>query len=168
MYLKNCLFIHLLCICLLGLLGAVKINDTGKLRIIMDGNQIDTNRRYGKSNYTVLHEAARNGNYSICEIIIKHGASLNVVNDDNNSPLHLAIANGSMDVYKLLIYRGADVYTRGKQNKTNLHIAAENGHLNLCKALVEMHKFNIHVRDASGLTPLHYCCKLVITIYLNF
>ena len=144
---------------MLDLLGAVKNNDKEKLQLILDGNQIDTNTRFGKTNYTVLHEAARNGNYSICEMLIKHGASLNALNDENNSPLHLAIANGNMDVYKLLIHCGANVYTRGEQNMTNLHIATENGHLNLCKALIEMHRFDVHLKDVSGLTPLHYCCK---------
>ena len=159
MHLKSYLFINLFCIFLLDLLGAVKNNDKEKLQLILDGNQIDTNRRFGKTNYTVLHEAARNGNYSICEMLIKHGASLNALNDENNSPLHLAIANGNMDVYKLLVYCGANVYTRGEQNMTNLHIATENGHLNLCKALIEIHRFDVHLKDVSGLTPLHYCCK---------
>lgn len=55
---------------------------------------------------SLLHYAARIGNMKLTTSLIKAGISVNILDDDSNSPLFEAVHNGHSDVAKLLFHSG--------------------------------------------------------------
>lgn len=55
---------------------------------------------------SLLHYAARIGNMKLTTSLIKAGISVNILDDDSNTPLFEAVHNGHCDVAKLLFYSG--------------------------------------------------------------
>ena len=54
------------------------------------------------------HEACNHGYVAIVELLLDHGAFINVPGCDNDTPLHDAVQNYRHDVVSLLVSRGAD------------------------------------------------------------
>jgi hypothetical protein len=65
------------------------------------------------------------------QLLLDHGADVNVQKADLWAPLHLASANGHLKVAELLIDRGAEVDVRNEDQKTPLHLASEMGNSRL-------------------------------------
>jgi uncharacterized protein len=59
--------------------------------------------------FTPLLYAARENCVACVDVLVKHGADLNMPDPDGVSPLHLAIINSNWDLAKKLIEAGADV-----------------------------------------------------------
>lgn len=55
---------------------------------------------------TALHEAVANNNVEICEMLIKAGAKINIVNKYGVLPLFLAAASGHMNTLRFLLKNG--------------------------------------------------------------
>ena len=66
----------------------------------------------------------------------------------------LACRGGVPDVVKWLLNHGADPNPQGCRNRPPLIIAADYGHLEEVQILLE-HNADIHIRNDSGMTPLH-------------
>jgi ankyrin repeat protein len=97
--------------------------------------------------------AALIGNHTqVAEILLKHGANVDIRGLRDRTPLHEAIANVGM--VQSLLGKGADVNCRQNGPRTPLHLAACYGELKVARALVE-HKANVNSRDKEGKTPLH-------------
>jgi ankyrin repeat protein len=56
---------------------------------------------------TPLHWAAQRVNTKVVESLIKNGASVNALDNDNLSPLHWATQSGNSKTIALLIENGA-------------------------------------------------------------
>ncbi len=54
--------------------------------------------------------AAEKGHPQICELLLDHGAEIDLKNKSGNSPLHMAIAHNHYQTTKLLLERGANTY----------------------------------------------------------
>lgn len=80
-------------------------------RLLEDGselvNQKDTSE-YGNSN-SPLHYAAYQGHLPVCEILIKHGATVNAVNSSGCTPIFFASQQAQLAVVELLIQNDADL-----------------------------------------------------------
>ena len=70
---------------------------------------------------TALHLASTSGYYDSVEMLIKHGANVNVLADGNVSALHVAAASGNVKVAKMLLKHGAKVNARDEDQVTPLH-----------------------------------------------
>ena len=94
-----------------------------------------------KHGQTPLHAAAGGEKDcpEVCEILLKHGAKINAVNDDANHPLHLACTRGHTKAGKLLVSHGADLEAVNKARESVLHMVAmsPNDCLDLCHYLVK-------------------------------
>lgn len=55
---------------------------------------------------SLLHYAARIGNIKLTTSLMKAGISVNILDDDSNTPLFEAVHNGHCDVAKLLFQSG--------------------------------------------------------------
>ena len=88
----------------------------------------------------------------VAEILLEHGANVDIRGLRERTPLHEAIANVSM--VKALVYKGADVNCRQDDHRTPLHLAASGGELKAARVLVE-HKADVNSQDKLGKTPLH-------------
>ena len=104
----------------------------------------------GSLHESLLHIAARNGNYRICEMLVKFDADVNMLNLDNQNPLNVAEANGEFSICKLLIRKRKE--KRIRYNKA-LHICAKDNDLVMCKR--HINSVDVNETDEKKRTPLH-------------
>ncbi|MDE2312711.1 MAG: ankyrin repeat domain-containing protein [Elusimicrobia bacterium] len=104
-----------------------------------------------------LHWAALNGYADIAQMLIKHGANVNVQNGGGDTPLDWAALGGHADVAKLLIGAGADINAADGTGDTPLHFAADVGSLDTVNALLASGA-NPGARDSYGFLPSDYAC----------
>ncbi|OQA31190.1 MAG: Ankyrin repeats (3 copies) [Betaproteobacteria bacterium ADurb.Bin341] len=69
---------------------------------------------------TLLHYAANRGYVEIVQLLLEHGAKLDVQDKNKKTPLHEAMAYHHDKVARLLIEKGANVNLRDKEGKTPL------------------------------------------------
>ena len=90
--------------------------------------------------------------FRVAEILLEHGANVNIRGWRKRTPLHEAITNVGM--VQSLLNKGADVNCEQDDRRTPLHLAASGGELKVALVLVE-HKANVDSPDKLGKTPLH-------------
>jgi len=93
---------------------------------------------------TPLSLASSAGHKEIAELLIEHGADLNLC-----SPINCASACGHIDIVKLLLEKGA------KFDKSTVESAIESGNVEIIKLLIE-HGFDIKNVPAGERSVLHY------------
>jgi len=84
---------------------------------------------------TSLHQASDVGNVEFVELLIQHGAKVNLAGKQGMTPLHLAARKKHFDVVKVLLNSGADVGLLDKSRKTPGQYAVTNRSKDLGKAL---------------------------------
>ncbi len=104
-----------------------------------------------------LHWAALNGYADIAQLLIKHGAQVNVQNGGKDTPLHWAALGGHADLARILINAGADVNAQDDSLDTPLHFASDVGSLDTVSALLSAGA-DPNMRDAYGFLPSDYAC----------
>lgn len=77
------------------------------------------------------------GHVKCVNMLIKYGASINLVDEDLHPPLFRAVVNGSSDVVTLLVQAGANVTWQDRRGKTAVHLAAAMGHLDCLTILAQ-------------------------------
>ncbi|KAF3827760.1 hypothetical protein GH733_000995 [Mirounga leonina] len=122
-----------------------------------------------------LHNACSYGHYEVAELLVKHGAVVNVADLWKFTPLHEAAAKGKYEICKLLLQHGADPTKKNRDGNTPLDLvkdgdtdiqdllrgdaalldAAKKGCLARVKKLSSPD--NVNCRDTQGRhsTPLH-------------
>ena len=94
-------------------------------------NGADVNHKYGDGIRTSLHEAAYNGYFSICKLLLENGANPDLQDIYGDTPLHDAVCNDSFEICELLIMHGADITIENKSGDTPREITGENEILDL-------------------------------------
>lgn len=107
---------------------------------------------------TSLHIAAAKGDHEKIAWLIKHGAQINALKHDQESPLHEAVWEGQASSVEVLLKNGISVDQPNKFGLTALHISAWKG-LDNISALLLQHKANPNALNQHGWTPLHYAIK---------
>lgn len=77
---------------------------------------INTANAHGE---TALHYAVERGNREMCELLLEHGASPDVVTNEGKTPLHIAGECGHKKLFRLLRDHGADQNIKTKDGKTS-------------------------------------------------
>ncbi len=94
-------------------------------------------------NITLLMHAARSGHTEIADILLSHGATINLPANGGWTPLMSAVLAGHKTMVELLISRGAEI-DRGKQDGwTALMIACQIGHAKIVDLLLDKARFSI-------------------------
>ena len=112
---------------------------------------LHVNAMGGKYKFPLL--AALVGRHNkVAEILLEHGADVDIRGLGERTPLHEAIAN--IDMVQALLKKGADVNCEQDDRRTPLHLAASGGELKVARELVK-HKAHVNSQDNEGATPLH-------------
>lgn len=99
--------------------------------------------------------ACWSGNLEIIRYLVKHGANVNKVrNDDGVTPLLIAAQEGYGNIVKFLVEHGADINKAENNEQTPLYTASMNGHFEIVKFLIE-HGADINKTNIWKNTPLH-------------
>ena len=101
--------------------------------------------------------------------LIKHGAKVDVVSKDDETPLHIAIRSNNLDAVKQLLKHGARVNYERCHEFNPLHFAVQKNNVPMVKELLK-HGANVNALDESGDTPLHFAImsKLVSVEVVTF
>ncbi len=111
------------------LIEAVKSFDHERLIDLLE-QDIDTNTP-GVRGISALTCAAALGNNQGAEILIGHGANVDLVDEYGNTPLHWAAANGQLPLVGLLVSNGADVTHTNRYGNTAFDCARNNNHADI-------------------------------------
>lgn len=99
--------------------------------------------------------AASKGYYTETLRLLKLGAKVSYVSNENASALIFAVAGNHADVANLLIDAGSDVNIVTYKYETPLLIALFNSNFDLAESLIR-HGANVNFKDNRGASPLHY------------
>ena len=125
-----------------------------------DSKAVNTNGQ------TPLHTAADGENDcpELCELLLKHDAKIDAVDEGGNQPLHLACKHDHSETVKLMVSHGADVDAVNKHGQTPLHTTAggKKDCPELCEVLLK-HDAKIDEVDEDRNQPLHIACDSGLT-----
>ncbi|XP_029393231.1 serine/threonine-protein kinase TNNI3K isoform X5 [Mus pahari] len=94
------------------------------------------------------------------EVLLQHGANVNVQDAVFFTPLHIAAYYGHEQVTSVLLKFGADVNVSGEVGDRPLHLASAKGFFNIVKLLVEEgNKADVNAQDNEDHVPLHFCSR---------
>lgn len=102
--------------------------------------------------------AARKGDFLIARILVEGGVSVNITDEDGNTPLHWAALWGPFEMVKYLVEHGADVNATDEEGGTPFHRAVESGRLYIVRYLVE-HGADVNATDKECWTALHWAAR---------
>lgn len=70
---------------------------------------------------SALHIAVQKGHVSICQVLLQHGADVNIKNKRQQTPLHVVSTGRNKEILELLIKRRAEPNTKDCNQRTPLH-----------------------------------------------
>jgi ankyrin repeat protein len=139
--------------------GVQQTNDT--LIMIALNSGADPNAK-NQNGHSAFHFAVHIGNLAVIDVLIHHGADVNVFTNNNGfdrSPLHIAVIDQNLRVVKRLIFEGADLDAFDSNKNTPLHIAAAFGYRDIVRALLKEEHINIFLRNLSGKTSFDFAVE---------
>jgi ankyrin repeat protein len=102
-----------------------------------------------------IHEAARNGDLSKVQALVKANPDLVSSRDSNGlTPLHWAAGMNHADVVEWLLANRTEINAQSSNGSTPLHLAAFNGHKETAEALLA-HGAEVNARNNDAWAPLH-------------
>ena len=101
---------------------------------------------------TALLEAVKNGNETIMDILLKHGAELCMPESLAASVLCQAVFDGDIVLLKRLLRAGIQVDAVDYDQRAATHIAAAEGNASALRVLAS-HGADLSLRDRWGNTP---------------
>ncbi|XP_047644596.1 serine/threonine-protein kinase TNNI3K isoform X3 [Phacochoerus africanus] len=112
--------------------------------------------RLTRNGFTALHLAV----YKAADVLLQHGANVNIQDAVFFTPLHIAAYYGHEQVTRLLLKFGADVNVSGEVGDRPLHLASAKGFFDIAKLLVEEgSKADVNAQDNEDHVPLHFCSR---------
>jgi ankyrin repeat protein len=121
--------------------------------LLKSGADVDS-----QDNHKMTPLLCASGSFGIGEaaqLLLEHGASFHVRNENDQTPLHLASKHNHPGVVTSLLEIGADVDAQDSNNMTPLLCALEPPGSDEAAQLLLEHGASLHVRNENGQTPLH-------------
>jgi len=87
--------------------------------------------------HTALHFASENGHTQMITLLLKHGANIDALNKNKESPLMAAARKGRLESISLLIQAGADITLWSYGEFTALVCAADSRQLGSVKCILD-------------------------------
>ena len=130
-------------------------------------NRKDRSIINGAGNSSVLHEAIGTACYdddqhleedvSNIKELLRYGANINALDDNNMTPLHIAIADGKLRIAHELLNYGPEVNTICSENNTPLSCAIDHESADLVEMLLRLGADpNFHINFNAGESVLNY------------
>ena len=94
--------------------------------------------------------------FDIADKLLLHGANVNPVDNDGETPFAESVRHNRLNSVMYLIRNHCDTTRTGLNDATMLHFAAANGNLEMIKILQNLTKVNINARDKYNSTPFSY------------
>lgn len=136
------------------LFKAIRGGDTYTIRIVLNAGTDVVNGKDKTTGWSPLHIAARVGNTSVGESLLKRGADIDCADSKSWTALTHAVATGQMAFVKLLLERGADLQRKDEFSlSTALHWAALQNHCEIIKTLMD-EGANPNAIDKRGFNPM--------------
>ena len=135
------------------LIDAVQGGRVEALRLLLQHNADVDGKDNGGS--TALHWAFANEDDGIVQVLLEHGANVNLHEPDfGRTPLIIAVQWGRVEASRLLLQHNADVNGKENNGRTALHWALINEDDDAVQLLLE-HGAEVHHRESEkGRTPL--------------
>uniref|UniRef100_A0A8C5N256 Tetratricopeptide repeat, ankyrin repeat and coiled-coil containing 2 n=1 Tax=Gouania willdenowi TaxID=441366 RepID=A0A8C5N256_GOUWI len=100
-----------------------------------------------------LFSAVRQGHWQIVDLLLTHGADVNLPDKQGRTPLMMASSEGHLDTVEFLLAQGSSLSLLDKEGLSALSWACLKGHLPVVRYLVESGAATDHA-DKNGRTPL--------------
>ena len=120
------------------------------LELVERGNPIDSKDSYGR---TPLSWAAKNGCYSVVELLLRKDVETESKDNDGLTPLSWAAISGHDLIVQLLLEKGVDPDAKHYDGRTPLSWAAYRGHEAVVKLLLK-NGADPDTKDENDITPL--------------
>ena len=104
-----------------------------------------------------LMSASKNGQIETVELLLQHGADVNLKNKRGLSALMLASQNGHIKVTKLLLERGAQINLQDEDGCSALILASQNRQVEIVQLLLQ-HGAQVNLQKTNGLCALVLAC----------
>ena len=86
---------------------------------------------------TPMYIAAANGHTELVEVLLDHGADVNIPDNSGMLPMHAASEGGHAGAVKILLAAGATTDVHNDYGETPFHAAAEGGHSEIITMLLD-------------------------------
>ncbi|XP_014274325.1 ankyrin repeat, PH and SEC7 domain containing protein secG [Halyomorpha halys] len=100
-----------------------------------------------------LHWAALGGHVPVIRVLLKFGASIRSLDEDNNTALHLAAVSGSPDAVQELVLAKVEIDPQNSDNNTALHLAVNKQDFDVVRKLLRFGALT-NITDQEGRSPL--------------
>ncbi|XP_071115744.1 putative ankyrin repeat protein RF_0381 [Haliotis cracherodii] len=127
------------------------------IKYLLTQGNVDINRKqYGS---TTVMEAALANNKVVFDFLVKEGADLSLLSDDNGNILHSACVGGNVEIVKYLLTQNiVDINSQDGEDRTPAMIAAHKGHKAVFDLLVQKGA-NLTIVNDAGDNILNIACK---------
>jgi ankyrin repeat protein len=106
---------------------------------------------------TALSRACQSRDREMAEVLLQHGAKVNVLIPGKGTPMHVACEERDKEMLRLLLKYGADVDIISPDLGAALHVACKSQDSGLVKILLQ-HGAKVNVFSPDHGTPLHAAC----------
>jgi ankyrin repeat protein len=102
----------------------------GVIKFCENGENVN---RVRWSGFALLHRAAQLGYTDICQVLVVHGADLDMRTTKGwYTPLHLALGNGYLDTAQFLLNNGAKPWIKCKSKEDPFDYGTKKGYKAMC------------------------------------
>jgi ankyrin repeat protein len=134
------------------LLMATKAGELELVQSLLE-NGISANTKFEPDEVTALMHAASKNFTEIAELLLQHGAHVDIQDGNWDTALMWAAAKGNVPLTQLLLDHGADIHLKDKESDTALIWAAGRGHPQTIELLLQ-YGADINIKGHNHDTPL--------------
>ena len=114
------------------------------------GRGVDVNAQYGADRWSALLRACQRGDTGVVEVLLAHGADVNIKQSGKITPLIIAAQEGRTETIKVLVAQpGIDIEAQLPGGRTALSQASKNGHVESVELLLAA-KCNPSAKSTAG------------------